>query len=87
MAATLEGYLRQAQGQKVKLTYRHTVDAEGNPQLRCEVKALGKRPYAFRLTADHIITAEDAKKARPPKPKKSASKQKIEAGVKQAVSE
>ena len=85
MAATLEGYLRQAQNQKVKLTFRHTTNAKGEPQLRCEVKALGKRPYAFRLTGDHIITTEDVRKERGPLPKKSASKQKIEAGVKEAV--
>lgn len=84
MAATLEGYLRQARGQKVKLTFRNTTNAKGEPLVRCEVKALGKRPYAFRLSGDHIITTEDVRKERV-LPKKSASKQKIEAGVKAAV--
>lgn len=81
-AQTLEDYLRDAHGQKVKLTWRHTVDAEGTPHVRCEVKALGRKPYAFRLKGDDIVKPDEKRRILP---KKGAAKQKIEQGVKAAV--
>ena len=86
-ALTLESYIRQnCRGGKGKLTAMSRQAAGGKSYLRIEVKGLGKKPYAFRLEGDTIVTAaQEREEARKMRPKVSASEQKISKGVKDAI--
>lgn len=88
-AMTLERYIREScVGGKAKVRAYSRMDQDGNLYLRVEVQGLGRKPYAFRLEGDEIVTAAvEAKRAkrRAKRPVKSAAAQGIEQGVKEAL--
>lgn len=87
MTATLETYLRNAVNSQAKVRVSNTLNPKGEMRLRLDVRSLGKPTYTVFLEGDRIITTDDVKKEmKRQRPKKSASQQTIEKGVKEAVS-
>lgn len=77
----LETFLRQAYDQKAKVRFRNVPEG-----ISLEFSVRGKGTHTIHLRGNKLVTlATLQKKARKARPKKSASAQKIEAGVKEAV--